>query len=103
MASGLNLGTSVDKQFTKVVKKPEKSLYDRRDTLIETHREWKSRVNEITSIVNGDWQMIWSNLTSTAEAPSVANIIEMGIHHWSSIGGAILPSVRVPVPINQLL
>ncbi len=101
MASGLNLGTSVDKQFTKVVKKPEKSLYDRRDTLIETHREWKSRVNEITSIVNGDWQMIWSNLTSTAEAPSVANIIEMGIHHWSSIGGAILPSVRVPVPINQ--
>ena len=24
----------------------------------------------------------------------------MGIHHWSAIGGAVMPSVRIPVPVN---
>ena len=80
---------------------PAQGFWDRRNQLIETHSEWKGRVKEVTSIVNGEWHMLWQNLTATAEAPSVANIIEMGIHHWSAIGGAVIPSVRVPVPVNK--
>ena len=80
---------------------PAQGFWDRRNQLIETHSEWKARVKEVTSIVNGEWHMLWQNLTATAEAPSVANIIEMGIHHWSAIGGAVIPSVRVPVPVNK--
>ena len=84
-------GSSVDYSGTGTAYRPNSSLYQRRDLLIETHSAWKERISEITSIVNGDWHMIWSNLTSTTEAPSVANIIELGIHHWSSLGGAVLP------------
>jgi len=103
MSDYYNLGSSVEYTNMGKVYRPNKSLYDRRDLLLETHSDWKERIEEITSIVNGDWHMIWSNLTSTAEAPSVANIIELGIHHWASLGGAVLPGVRVPVPVNQNL
>ena len=94
-------GSSIDYSGTGTSYRPNSSLYQRRDLLIETHSDWKERISEITAIVNGDWHMIWSNLTSTPEAPSVANIIELGIHHWSALGGAVIPGVRVPVPVNQ--
>jgi hypothetical protein len=51
----------------------------------------------VTNISNGQWYVEWPDLTQTPEAPTVANLIELGIAHWSSIGGAVLPSLRVPV------
>ena len=102
MSSELNFGTPLESANSGSRNlSPAQGFWDRRNQLIETHREWKERVKEITSIVNGEWHMLWQNLTATAEAPSVANIIEMGIHHWSAIGGAVIPSVRVPVPVNK--
>ena len=102
MSRELNFGTPLESANSGSRNlSPAQGFWDRRNQLIETHREWKERVKEITSIVNGEWHMLWQNLTATAEAPSVANIIEMGIHHWSAIGGAVIPSVRVPVPVNK--
>ena len=102
MAKELNLGTPLESASSGARKlSPNQGFWERRNQLIETHSEWKSRVKEITSIVNGEWHMLWANLTATAEAPSVANIIEMGIHHWSAIGGAVIPQVRIPVPVNK--
>jgi hypothetical protein len=51
----------------------------------------------VTNVATGDWYTEWPDLSRTPEAPTVANQIEMGINHWSAIGGAILPSVRVPI------
>ena len=102
MSRELNFGTPLESANSGSRNlSPAQGFWDIRNQLIETHREWKERVKEITSIVNGEWHMLWQNLTATAEAPSVANIIEMGIHHWSAIGGAVIPSVRVPVPVNK--
>jgi len=102
MSRELNFGTPLESANSGSRNlSPAQGFWDRRNQLIETHSEWKSRVKEVTSIVNGEWHMLWQNLTATAEAPSVANIIEMGIHHWSAIGGAVIPSVRVPVPVNK--
>ena len=99
--SNLNFGTPLENASSAGRNlSPSQKFWDRRNQLIETHSEHKARVKEITSIVNGEWHMLWANLTATAEAPSVANIIEMGIHHWSAIGGAVIPSVRIPVPVN---
>ena len=101
MSNNLNFGTPLENASSAGRNlSPSQKFWDRRNQLIETHSEHKARVKEITSIVNGDWHMLWANLTATAEAPSVANIIEMGIHHWSAIGGAVIPSVRIPVPVN---
>ena len=101
MSNNLNFGTPLENASSAGRNlSPSQQYWDRRNQLIETHSEHKARVKEITSIVNGDWHMLWANLTATAEAPSVANIIEMGIHHWSAIGGAVIPSVRIPVPVN---
>ena len=102
MSRELNFGTPLESANSGSRNlSPAQGFWDRRNQLIETHSEWKGRVKEVTSIVNGEWHMLWQNLTATAEAPSVANIIEMGIHHWSAIGGAVIPSVRVPVPVNK--
>ena len=102
MSRELNFGTPLESANSGSRNlSPAQGFWDRRNQLIETHSEWKARVKEVTSIVNGEWHMLWQNLTATAEAPSVANIIEMGIHHWSAIGGAVIPSVRVPVPVNK--
>ena len=73
----------------------------KRDWLVHMHSESKTRVRTATSIANGEWYTVWPNLSQTAEAPTVANIVEMGINHWASIFGAILPSVRVPVNASQ--
>jgi len=101
MSNNLNFGTPLENASSAGRNlSPSQKFWDRRNQLVETHSEHKARVKEITSIVNGDWHMLWANLTATAEAPSVANIIEMGIHHWSAIGGAVIPSVRIPVPVN---
>lgn len=100
--SNLNFGTPLENASSAGRNlSPSQQYWDRRNQLIETHAEWKERVKEITTVVNGEWHMLWANLTATAEAPSVANIIEMGIHHWSAIGGAVIPSVRIPVPVNK--
>ncbi len=65
--------------------------------MVQKHREHKERVDTITEVSNGNWYVVWPDLSRVPEAPTVANQIELGINHWSSIGGAILPSVRVPV------
>lgn len=76
---------------------PQESMWARRDWLVKKHGAHKERVKEVTNIANGNWHTVWPDLSRTPEAPSVANVIEMGIAHWQSIGGATLPSVRVPV------
>jgi len=88
-------------QTVPVVVAPGMDLRSRRDFLVEIHRQWKSRVQEVTLIVNGEWDVVWPDLTKTREAPTVANIIEMGISHWASIFGAVLPTVRCPVPVVE--
>jgi hypothetical protein len=77
------------------------SLLDRRDWLVTKHQEEKDRVRTVTNVANGEWHTEWPDLTQTSEAPTVANTIEMGIGHWSSIGGAVLPSIRVPVGASE--
>ncbi len=72
-------------------------LRDRRDWLVQKHSAHKDRVNVVSNIAAGDWYTEWPDLSRTPEAPTVANQIEMGINHWSAIGGAILPSIRVPI------
>jgi hypothetical protein len=72
-------------------------LRDRRDFLIQRHSDHKARVDTVTHIASGDWYTEWPDLSRTPEAPTVANKIEMGINHWTAIGGAILPSIRVPI------
>lgn len=73
------------------------TLRDRRDWLVSLHSDHKSRVATVTNVVNGNWQTEWPDLSQTPEAPTVANQVELGVAHWSSIGGAILPSIKVPV------
>lgn len=77
------------------------SLLDRRDWLVTKHQEEKDRIRTVTNIANGEWYIEWPDLTQTSEAPTVANTIEMGLGHWSSIGGAILPSIKVPVGASE--
>lgn len=76
---------------------PIGGLRDRRDWLIDKFTEHKARVNTATNIANGDWFVEWPDLSQSPEAPTVANRVELGIDHWSAIGGAILPSIRVPL------
>lgn len=80
---------------------PQKSRWDRRDWLVHKFQSHKTRVNTATTIANGNWQVIWPDMSQTPEAPTVANLIEMGVNHWAAIGGAILPSVRVPVHVTE--
>ncbi len=61
------------------------------------HHHHKRRVKVATNIAIGAWYTEWPDLSRVPEAPTVANQMELGIAHWSSIGGAILPSIRVPV------
>lgn len=69
---------------------------DRRDWLVDMHRDHKDRVKTVTNVATGDWYTEWPDLSQTPEAPTVANQVELGINHWAAIGGAILPSVKVP-------
>ncbi len=76
------------------------SRFARRDFLVDAHREWKARVNLVTQIANGEWYRAWPDLTREPTAPSVANVIEMGISHMGAVGGAVVPSIKVPVPFT---
>ena len=76
---------------------PDATDFLRRDILVEAFFSWKHRIQHVTDIVNGNWSVVWPDLTREASAPTVANTIEMSISHWGAIGGAILPSVKVPV------
>jgi hypothetical protein len=69
----------------------------RRDWLVQKWQNHKLRTETVTNIVTGEWYVEWPDLAQTAEAPTIANVIEMGINHWTAVGGAILPSVRVPI------
>jgi hypothetical protein len=69
----------------------------RRDWLVQKHQESKMRVDVATSVANGQWASVWPNLSSVPEAPTVANLVEMGINHWTSVMGAVLPSIKVPI------
>jgi hypothetical protein len=77
------------------------NLWGRRDYLVNKHQKEKERIRTVTNVVNGEWFVEWPDLTTTPEAPTVANIIEMGINHWAAVGGAILPSIRVPVNVSE--
>ena len=79
----------------------EAELWTRRDILIQAHQAWKQRIDQVTELVNGDWYRVWPDLTREPSAPTVANTIEMAISHFAAIGGAIVPSVKVPVPHNE--
>ena len=90
---------SVDQAFSGFeTKLASNSDWVRRDLLIQAHSAWKDRVTQITRIVNGDWYRVWPDLTREPLAPTVANTIELGISHFSAIGGSMVPTVRVPVP-----
>lgn len=82
-------------------KMPEASDYSRRDLLVQAHQAWKDRIENITRIINGEWFRVWPDLTREPLAPTVANTIEMAITHFSAIGGAIVPSIKVPVAHAQ--
>lgn len=69
----------------------------RRDWLVDLHSEAKERVRTATHIATGEWYVEWPDLTTTPEAPTVANLVEMGINHWTSVFGAVVPSIRVPI------
>ena len=71
----------------------------RRDFLVQKFKETHERVKTITNVVTGDWYVEWPDLSQTPEAPTIANLIELGINHWSSVGGALLPSIRVPTNV----
>jgi hypothetical protein len=77
------------------------SDWTRRDLLIQAHQPWKDRIVAVTRIVNGEWYRVWPDLSREPSAPTVANTVEMAISHFGSIGGSILPSVRVPVPHTE--
>ena len=70
---------------------------DRRDLFVEQFSETHSRVRTVTNIAIGEWHVEWPDLTVTPEAPTVANIVEVGIAHWSSLFGSVLPSFKVPI------
>ena len=76
---------------------PINSMRDRRDWLIQKHTAHKARIRTATNIAVGRWWVEWPDLSQTPEAPTVANQMELGIQHWGAVGGAILPSIRVPV------
>lgn len=69
----------------------------RRDLLVEKWTETHARVQVSTNIATGEWHVEWPDLTTSPEAPTVANIVEVGISHWSSLFGSVLPSFRVPI------
>lgn len=75
-----------------------KSYFARRDFLVDAYRDWHDRVEKVTMITNGEWWRVWPDLTREPTAPSVANIIELAIAHAGAVGGAVVPSVSVPVP-----
>jgi len=90
---------AVDKSYSgNEVKLADSSDWTRRDLLIQAHQAWKDRVDSVTKIINGDWYRVWPDLTREPLAPTVANTIEMGVTHFASIGGSMVPSIRVPVP-----
>lgn len=102
--SSLFQHSDVDKSYETsggAMRLAEAGLWARRDILIQAHQSWKDRVANITSIVNGDWYRVWPDLTREPSAPTVANTIEMGISHFASIGGSIIPSIRIPVPHKE--
>ncbi len=70
---------------------------NRRDLLIELFQDTHARVKTVTNIATGEWHIEWPDLTVTPEAPTVANIVEVGIAHWSSLFGSMLPSFRIPI------
>lgn len=74
---------------------------NRRDLLIELFQDTHARVKTVTNIATGDWDIEWPDLTVTPEAPTVANIVEVGIAHWSSLFGSMLPSLSAPVNASQ--
>lgn len=78
---------------------PADNHWDKRDWFINLHQAHKDRVQTTTEISNGNWYVVWPDLTRTPEAPTVANLVEMGINHWAAIGGAMLPSIKVPAPV----
>jgi hypothetical protein len=80
------------------VKLADSMDWARRDLLIQAHQAWKERVTNITRVINGEWYRVWPDLTREPLAPTVANTIEMGVTHFASIGGSMVPSIRVPVP-----
>jgi hypothetical protein len=61
------------------------------------HQDHKLRLKTVTNVATGEWTTEWPDLSTTPEAPTIANQVEIGINHWSAIGGAILPSVKVPL------
>lgn len=70
---------------------------DRHDWLVDKHRSHKERLNTVTNIVTGNWFVEWPDLSQTAEAPTVANTVELGVAHWMSVGGAVVPSISAPL------
>lgn len=70
---------------------------DKHSWLMDKHRQHKSRVATTTNVAVGNWFVEWPDLSTTAEAPTVANIVELGIQHWSAVGGAVLPSIKAPI------
>lgn len=76
---------------------PMGSMRDRRDWLVHKHFAHKDRVKIATNVAIGAWHTVWPDLSQVPEAPTVANQMELGIAHWAAVGGAILPSIRVPV------
>lgn len=91
----------VDQSFASGIHGNIMDRLTRRDWLINKHQAEKLRIKTVTNVANGNWHVEWPDLAQTPEAPSVANLIEMGIGHWAAVGGAILPSIRVPVNATE--
>lgn len=77
------------------------SQRDRHEWLLDLHRDHKSRVKTVTNVAAGEWYVEWPDLSTTPEAPTVANTVELGIQHWSAVGGSMMPSFKVPVDVSR--
>ena len=92
---------SVDVAVPSILESNLGGLWGRRDYLVNAHAAWKSRVNQVTEVANGNWWHVWPDLTREPLAPTVANVIELGIAHIGAIGGAVTPSITIPVPHKE--
>lgn len=101
-AASLNPGAfsakSVDLATPTLLEASLESRWGRRDYLVQAHRQWKDRVRQVTEVANGNWWSVWPDLTAEPLAPTVANVIELGLGHIGAIGGSVVPSVKIPVP-----
>lgn len=78
-----------------------KDLYERRDYLVQLHRDHKHRIRRIRNIINGNWYTEWPDVSPGPEIPAVSNVIHQVFEHWVSLFSSQKPMIKVPPPANR--